>query len=83
MLDKDDREQIEESIFDAHYAAQKYIESGKSVHQKMLEVSVQDALDLLELLSDKVKDDEMSDNYKLHLLIPLQLVKLLEMRNDT
>ena len=81
-LTTEEREQFEDLLFEAHFAAQKYLESGKTLHQKVLEVSVSDALNMMERLSEKIKDDEYSENYKLHLLVPLHLIKLLESRNE-
>tara|TARA_R100000951_G_scaffold112692_2_gene113385 strand:+ start:966 stop:1238 length:273 start_codon:yes stop_codon:yes gene_type:complete len=79
-LNKKEREVIEGSIFDAHFAASKYIESGKDIHKKLLEISVKEAIDTLQLLSGAVKEDEMVGNYKIHLLVPLQLLELIDKR---
>lgn len=79
-LNKKEREVIEGSIFDAHFAASKYIESGKDIHKKLLEISVKEAIDTLQLLSGAVKEDEMVGNYKIHLLVPLQLLELINKR---
>jgi hypothetical protein len=81
-LSTEEREMIENSIYDAHFAAGKYIESGKDIHYKLLEVSVNEALQSIELLKSAVQEDEMSQNYKIHLLVPLQLLKLVEGRRD-
>ena len=80
-LTRDEREQLEDSIMDAHLAAEKFLETGKDVHRKLLEVSVTDALEYVELLASKLKEDPRKDNYKLHLMVPLQLVIMLEMDN--
>jgi len=79
-LNKKEREVIEGNIFDAHFAASKYIESGKDIHRKLLEISVKEAVDTLQLLSSAVKEDEMVGNYKIHLLVPLQLLELINKR---
>lgn len=79
-LNKKEREVIEGNIFDAHFAASKYIESGKDIHRKLLEISVKEAIDTLQLLSSAVKEDEMVGNYKIHLLVPLQLLELINKR---
>lgn len=78
----EERDELEELLFEAHFSTQKYLESGKSVHRKVLEMSVSDALSTFTKLSRKIKDDEYSENYKLHLFVPLHLVKLLEERDD-
>lgn len=77
-----DREGLEDSIMDAHLAAEKYAESGREVHRKMLEISVKDVLEYFELFGDAIKQDPKVEAYKVHMLIPLQLYKLLEMEDD-
>ena len=79
-LDKKERDVLEGTIFDAHFAANKYIETGKDIHKKLLEISVKEAIDTMQLLSNAVKEDEMVGNYKIHLLVPLQLLELIKMR---
>ena len=81
-INLDEREQLEELLFEAHFSAQKYLESGKGVHRKLLEVSVSDAMHMLSELSTKLQGDEYAENYKLHLFVPLHLCKLLEMRDE-
>ena len=81
-LNSEERDQLEELLFEAHFSAQKYLESGKGVHRKLMEVSVSDAMNMITELSNKLKDDEYAENYKLHLFVPLHLCKLLEMRDE-
>lgn len=81
-LSKKDRETLEGSIFDAHFAAEKYLESGKDIHKKLLVMSVQEAIENLQILKEEIKKDEMVGNYKLHLLVPIQIVELLRVRGD-
>jgi len=81
-LNSDEREMIENALYDAHFAAGKYLESGKDIHYKLLEVSVTEAIQNIELLKSAVQEDEMSQNYKIHLLVPLQLLKLIEQRKE-
>ena len=80
-LNKDEKESIENSIYDAHFASQKYIETGKDIHFKLLEVSVNEAISNLQILKDGIKDDPMVGNYKIHLLVPLQLLRLAQSRD--
>ena len=80
-LEKNERDALEGSIYDAHFAASKYIESGKDIHKKLLEISVNEAIETLEKLKDSVKKDDMVGNYKIHLLVPMQLLELLKMRD--
>lgn len=79
-LNKQEREVLEGSIYDAHFAAAKYIESGKDIHKKLLEISVNEAIENLENLKEAVKEDQMVGNYKIHLFVPLQLLELIKMR---
>lgn len=81
-LDKKEREILEGSIYDAHFAAAKFVESGKDIHKKLLEISVKDALENLEAVKEAVKEDQMVGNYKIHLLVPLQLLELLKQREE-
>ena len=80
LMTPEERISLEEAIMDAHLAADKYLGSGKEVHIKLLELSVADAMEYVELLSDKLRNDPKSENYKLHMLIPLQLSMLIEER---
>ena len=79
-LNKEQREGLESSIYDAHFAANKFIESGKDIHKKLLEISVNEAIQTLEAVKDEIKDDDMVGNYKIHLLVPLQLYELIKTR---
>ena len=81
ITDKE-REMIEDTIMDVHFAAQKYIENEKEIHRKLLELNIQDALDVFTELKDKLVDDEMKNDYILHLFIPFQIYELIKMRDD-
>ena len=74
------RESLEASIFDAHFAAEKFLETEKDIHKKLLVMSVHEALENLQTLKEEIKKDDMVGNYKLHLLVPVQLVELLRSR---
>ena len=80
-LNNEEKESLENSIYDAHFASQKYIETGKDIHFKLLEVSVNEAISNLQILKDGIKDDPMVGNYKIHLLVPLQLLRLAQSRD--
>ena len=43
-------------------------------------MSVHEAIENLQSLKDEIKKDDMVGNYKLHLLVPVQLVELLRSR---
>jgi len=77
-LSEDDRAIIEDAIYDAHQATDRYLESGRDLHEKLLEVTVEDALAALQMYSELLKDDPMADNYKLHMLIPTTLHEMLK-----
>ena len=79
-LNKKQRENLEASIFDAHFAAEKFLETEKDIHKKLLVMSVHEAIENLQSLKDEIKKDDMVGNYKLHLLVPVQLVELLRSR---
>lgn len=78
MLEDDDRLTLEEAILDAHLAAERYLASGRDIHRKILEVTVEDAIAALSMYSELLKDDAKSENYKMHMLIPMQILELLE-----
>ena len=78
MLEDDDRLTLEECILDAHLAAERYLSSGRDIHRKILEVTVEDAIAALSMYSELLKDDAKSENYKMHMLIPMQILELLE-----
>lgn len=80
-LNSEEKESLENSIYDAHFASQKYIETGKDIHFKLLEVSVNEAISNLQILKEGIKDDPMVGNYKIHLLVPLQLLRLAQSRD--
>lgn len=79
-LNEDDRVKIEDTIMDLHFTANKYIETGKDVHRKLLEVNVQEAIELLEAIRDDIVDDEKVYDYKMHFLLPFQIYELLKIR---
>lgn len=81
-LTPEERINLEDAIMDAHMAADKLLGSGKEVHHKLLELTVADALEYVEKLSSKLRDDPKAENYKLHLLIPLQLNLMLREERD-
>ena len=81
-LDQEQRVDVEEAIFDAHFSAQKYLETGKDLHEKLLEVSVADAVELLATLTEAIADDPKAESYKMHLFVPLHLHNLLQLRKE-
>lgn len=78
MLESDDRETLEEAILDAHMACEKYLASGREIHRKILEVTVEDAIAALSMYAEFLKDDPKSENYKMHMLVPMQTLELLD-----
>ena len=81
-LNNEEKESLENSIYDCHFASQKYIETGKDIHFKLLEVSVNEAVSTLQILKEGLKDDNMTGNYKIHMMVPLQLLRLGQARKD-
>lgn len=80
-LNTEEKESLENSIYDCHFASQKFIETGKDIHFKLLEVSVNEALSNLQILKEGIKDEQMAGNYKIHMMVPLQLLRLAQARN--
>tara|TARA_R110000772_G_scaffold148811_3_gene259427 strand:- start:7263 stop:7541 length:279 start_codon:yes stop_codon:yes gene_type:complete len=81
-LTVDERMSLEDSIMDAHMAADKFLTSGREVHVRLLELSVSDALEYIQKYKNKLTDDPKSENYKLHMMIPLQLHLMIEDEKD-
>ena len=81
-LTGEQREQIEECILDLHFTAQKYIDTEKDVHKKLLEVNVQEAIELLETLKENMKDDDKIYDYKMHMLMPFHIHELCKIRDE-
>lgn len=82
-LSKEQREEVEDAIFDAHFSAQKYLENERDLHEKLMEVSVSDALELISSLKEEISNDPKLETYKLHLFVPLQLKKLVARRKES
>tara|TARA_R110002153_G_scaffold29711_13_gene91212 strand:+ start:27379 stop:27660 length:282 start_codon:yes stop_codon:yes gene_type:complete len=81
-LTSDERLSLEESIMDAHMAADKLLSSGKEVHHRLLDLTVKDALEYITKYKKKLKNDKKAENYKLHMLVPLQLHLMLDQDKD-
>jgi hypothetical protein len=77
------RDEIEEALYGAHLAADQYLNKPRPMSEKLLKMSVFEALHLLESLKDDLADDSRLENYKLHIFVPLQLHQLIEMRKET
>jgi hypothetical protein len=77
-MTEDDRIIIEDAIYDAHQATDRYLESGRDLHEKLLEITVDDALAALQMYADLLKDDPLAYNYKIHMLIPTTLREMLK-----
>lgn len=79
----EERMNLEDAIMDAHMAADKLLSLKKDDQKadlkiKLLELTVSDALEYIQNLSSKLRDDPKTENYKLHMLIPLQLTLMLK-----
>ena len=80
-LSEENRVKVEDCIMDLHFTATKYIETGKDIHRKLLEVNISEAIELLEELKDSLKDDDKVYDYKMHFLLPFQIYELLKIRD--
>ena len=61
-LTVEERVSLEESIMDAHMAADKVLTSGKEVHHRLLDLTVKDALEYITKYKNKLKDDKKAEN---------------------
>lgn len=82
MLTEEQRETIEEVLYGAHLAVDQYLNKPRPMYEKLLKISVNEALGVMETLKAELADDPKFDGYKLHLFVPLQLHHLLEMRKE-
>ena len=78
MLNDDERKLLDESISDATAAARTFLGSNKQVHFQLLTYCVGDALDLMILLGPKLTVDERIEQYRLRLLVPTQIVAMVD-----
>lgn len=81
-VDNDDRIIIEDIIFDIQESTEKYLDSQKALHEKMLVASVQEGIEILNTIKDSFEDDDMKESYRMNLFVPLQLAKLIEIRKE-
>ena len=75
---EEDRVSLEDAIEDATAAAERFLKSQKDLHRKLLEVTVDDALSALSLYKDYLKDDPKKETYKIHMLVPVQVLQMLK-----
>ena len=81
-LSDKNRDRIEDTIMDLHFTSQKYVETGKDTHKKLLEINVQEAIEILKELQDEMQDDEKKYDYKMHMLLPFQIYELIAIREN-
>ena len=81
-LTPEQRTRVEDTIMDLHFTSQKFIESQKEIHRKLLIVNVQEALEILHDVEENMQDDPKKYDYKMHMLLPLQLYELMIMREE-
>ena len=81
-LTEEQRIKIEDTIMDLHFTSQKYLDTEKDIHKKLLEVNIEEAISLLEDFKDDLSNDEKMHDYKLHMLLPLQLYELVRNRGE-
>lgn len=78
-LDDAERLVFEDMIFECQYAAEKYLATGKEAHGKMLRSAVDQCYEMMEDIQKGLISDEEAQKYKLHLLVPFQIVELMKM----
>jgi len=81
-LDEAERMIFEDVIFECQYACEKYLTTGKEAHAKMLVSAVDQSMEMMEELQKQLADDTECDKYKLHMLVPVQVVELLKMEKS-
>lgn len=57
---------------DSQIACDKYLENGRVPQLKILETNVIKTLEILDSLKPELQTDHKRDNYKLHMLVPVQ-----------
>ena len=81
-LSDKNRERIEDTIMDLHFTSDKYVQTGKETHKKLLEINVQEAIEILKDLQDELQDDDKKYDYKMHMLLPFQIYELISIREE-
>lgn len=72
QLSDDQRTEIETAIIDAQIACEKYLKKATAVQFKLLELGAMNAIEVLERYKEMLQQDPKRDNYKLHMIAPLQ-----------
>jgi hypothetical protein len=83
-LSQADRNVIEDVIDEVQFCAQKYLDTGKDIHRKMFEVSLSEGIDYFTSIATRIDDDDAEQllKYRLHMFVPMQLSKLLELKDE-
>ena len=82
-LSQEEKDIIEDVIDEVQFCTEKYLETEKDIHLKMFEVSINEALEYFEDVKESFKDDEdLIMKYRLHMFAPVQLLKLIELKNE-
>jgi len=84
-MDNANQRLVEDIIDDVQECAYKFLETEKDIHRKMLEVSVVEGIELLESIKDnfgEIENEDLLETYRLNLLVPVQLVELLKIRDN-
>ena len=81
-ITEEDRVSIEDAIEDATAAAERFLKTQKDLHKKLLEVTVDDALSALSLYKEALKNDPKKETYKIHMLVPVQVLELLKEEDE-
>jgi len=81
-LSQTDREGIEDALFAVHAAADQVLKTDKAIYDKVLKMNVEGAMYVLQCYKEELQKDEKFESYKLHLFVPMQINKLLELRRE-
>lgn len=76
----EDREAIEEAVYSVHMAADQVLNTDRVMYEKILDISISEAMHLLQSMKEELQTDERFENYKLHLFVPIQIQKLIQLR---
>lgn len=79
---EEDREVIEECLYAAHLAADQCLQKDRVMFEKLLDMSVSEALTFLQALKEDLQDDAKLESYKLHLFVPMQINELIKIRKE-
>ena len=81
-LPPDEQFFFEELISEAQYAASKYINEGRAIDKKVLDICLMEAKEFIDEHKYKIRDAGLMKKYRMNLLVPLQIRKIIEEREN-